>query len=96
MNLLWTKIGWEDYLYWQENNKKIVKKINNLISEIRRIPFEGTGKPEPLKFEFAGKWSRRIDGEHRLIYDISTAEIKGKDKVFKRVILMIYSCRYHY
>lgn len=59
--------AWEDYVYWQETDKNVVKKINKLLKEIERIPFSGIGKPEPLKYEFSGFWSRRITGEHRLI-----------------------------
>lgn len=76
--------GWEDYLYWQAIDKKVLKKINNLIKEIIRNPFFGTGKPEPLKHDLAGWWSRRIDLEHRLDYRIED------DAVF------ILQCRYHY
>lgn len=96
MNLLWTTNSWEDYLYWQDNNKKIAKKVNNLIAEIKRSPFEGIGKPEPLKFELTGKWSRRIDSEHRLVYEISKSEVKEKGKIFEKLTLIIYACRYHY
>ena len=76
--------AWEDYLYWQKIDKKIVKKINGLIKEIQRTPFEGTGKPEPLRYDLAGYWSRRIDREHRLIYQVVDNEI------------LIYACRFHY
>jgi toxin YoeB len=76
--------GWEDYLYWQKNDKKILKKINSLIKEIIRTPYEGTGKPEPLKFDLTGFWSRRIDQEHRLVYRVYGEE------------LHILACRYHY
>ncbi len=96
MNLLWTTNGWEDYLYWQDNNKNLVKKINNLLAAIKRSPFEGIGKPELLKFELAGKWSRRIDSEHRLVYEISKSEVKENGKLFQKETLIIYACRYHY
>ena len=69
-----TKNAWEDYLSWQTEDKKMLKKINELIIEIQRTPFEGIGKPEPIKFEFNGCWSRRIDREHRLVY-----QVKNKD-----------------
>jgi toxin YoeB len=76
--------SWEDYLYWQQTNKKYVKKINKLLKDISRQPFTGIGKPEPLKFQYAGYWSRRIDGEHRLIYKVKDDEIQ------------IVKCRFHY
>jgi len=76
--------AWEDYCYWQNENKKILKKINHLIKEIQRTPFEGEGKPEPLKFDLSGFWSRRIDQEHRIVY-----RVEGKD-------VHILSCRFHY
>ena len=84
MKLVWTELAWENYLFWQQTNKDILKKINVLIKDILREPFSGIGKPEALRFEFAGKWSRRIDGEHRLIYQVKEDE------------LIIYQCRYHY
>jgi toxin YoeB len=84
MVLTFTEIAWEDYLYWQKNDKKMVKKINELIKVIKRTPFEGIGKPEPLKYDLAGYWSRRIDQEHRLVYQIIDDE------------LLILACRYHY
>ena len=68
MNLLFTDEAWEDYLYWQTTDKKNLKKINNLIKDIKREPFHGIGKPEALKYEFSGFWSRRITDEHRLVY----------------------------
>jgi toxin YoeB len=84
MILTFTENAWEDYLYWQKIDKKILKKINGLIKEIQRTPFEGTGKPEQLKYDLAGYWSRRIDQEHRLVYQVTDSEI------------LIYACRYHY
>lgn len=84
MVLTFTENAWEDYLYWQKNDKKMVKKINELIKVIKRTPFEGIGKPEPLKYDLAGFWSRRIDQEHRLVYQIIDDE------------LLIYTGRYHY
>ncbi len=87
MNVLLTANAWEDYLYWQLTDKKIIKRINELIKDIRTSPFEGKGKPEPLKFELTGKWSRRINDEHRLVYEITGSEQKT---------LIIYACRYHY
>jgi toxin YoeB len=76
--------AWQDYLYWQKNDKKNVKRINQLIKDIERNPYEGIGKPEALKFDLTGFWSRRIDAEHRLVYCM-------KDE---RVIVV--QCRYHY
>lgn len=83
-NILWHKNAWEDYLYWQESDKKLVKKINALINEIDRTPFSGTGKPEPLKHLLENCWSRRINREHRIVYEINNKE------------LIILQCRYHY
>ena len=79
-----TDNGWVDYLYWQSQDKKIVKKINELIKDIERDNFSGIGKPEPLKHDLSGLWSRRITDEHRLIYSIEGNYIN------------ILSCRYHY
>jgi toxin YoeB len=84
MNLTFTQDSWDDYLYWNKTDKQIVKKINNLIKDIKRTPFEGLGKPEPLKHQLSGCWSRRITDEHRLVYEISEYG------------LVIISCRYHY
>jgi toxin YoeB len=76
--------AWDDYLYWQKNDKKILNKINRLIKEIAREPFEGIGDPEPLKYNWSGYWSRRITIEHRLVYKVTDDD------------LMIAQCRYHY
>ena len=84
MRIIFTKISWEDYTSWQNDDKKILKKMNELIKDIQRTPFEGKGKPEPLKFDLSGFWSRRINREHRLVYKVEDNEI------------LIYSCRYHY
>lgn len=84
MNILFTSSGWEDYLYWQKTDKSNLKKINKLIKEILREPFEGIGKPEALKFDLSGYWSRRITAEHRLIYKVTDDSI------------IILQCRYHY
>jgi len=84
MRIIFSKNAWEDYTSWQTEDKKILKKINNLIKEIQKSPYEGIGKPEPLKFDLAGLWSRRIDLEHRLVYKIENDD------------LLIYACRYHY
>lgn len=84
MIISWTELAWESYLYWQVNDKKILKRINELIKDIARNPFDGIGKPEPLRFEFAGKWSRRINEEHRIVYQVTDKEI------------VVFQCRYHY
>jgi toxin YoeB len=84
MKITFSQNAWEDYTPWQSEDKKILKKINSLIKDIQRNPYEGIGKPEPLKYDLAGLWSRRIDRDHRLVYQI----IKNE--------LLIYSCRYHY
>ena len=84
MRIIFTKNAWEDYTSWQVEDKRMLRKINSLIKEIQRSPYEGIGKPEPLKFDLAGLWSRRIDLEHRLVY-----KTEGED-------LLIYACRYHY
>ena len=84
MNVLFTEDGWEDYLYWQKIDKKIMKRINLLIKDITRTPYEGIGKPEGLKHDLAGKWSRRINDKDRLIYKIDDTTI------------YILACRYHY
>jgi len=84
MKLTFTDEAWDEYLYWQTRDKKILKKINTLIKDVKREPFGGLGKPEPLKHELAGYWSRHITQEHRLVYE-----------VFEESILVI-SCRYHY
>jgi toxin YoeB len=67
--------GWDDYLHWQQTDKAMLKRINLLIRDIQREPFTGLGKPEPLKFNFAGYWSRRIDDEHRIVYKVTDDEI---------------------
>jgi len=84
MILSWSDDAWEDYLYWQVTDKKILKRINQLIKSAKRTPAEGIGKPEPLKHERSGYWSRRINQEHRLVY-------KCADDA-----LFIVQCRYHY
>jgi toxin YoeB len=84
MKLCFVDESWEDYLYWQKTNKKIVLKINKLIKDIQRSPYNGLGKPEALKHKYSGYWSRRIDNEHRLIYRINNEE------------LWIVKCRFHY
>jgi toxin YoeB len=84
MKLIFVDESWEDYLYWQKTDKKMMKKINQLIKDISRSPFDGIGKPEPLKYKYQGYWSRRIDQEHRLIYKAVEDEI------------WIAKCRNHY
>ncbi len=84
MRKLFSDDAWEDYLYWQSTDKAILKKINSLIKEIERTPFEGSGKPEPLKHNLAGWWSRRINLEHRLVYKIENDTV------------VISQCRFHY
>ncbi|CAN1494556.1 toxin_Txe_YoeB, addiction module toxin, Txe/YoeB family [Spirosomataceae bacterium] len=84
MKKLFSDDAWEDYLYWQATDKSVMKKINTLIKEIERTPFEGSGKPEPLKHNLSGWWSRRINLEHRLVYKIENDTI------------VITLCRFHY
>jgi toxin YoeB len=88
MNVLFTRAAWADYLGWQDNDRDMAGRINRLIGEIRRAPFIGIGKPEPLRGNLTGWWSRRLTGEHRLVYRIvGTAETQR---------LEIMSCRFHY
>lgn len=84
MELCFSKTAWEDYLYWQQNDFKLLTRINELIKDIQRQPFTGIGKPEPLKFALKGYWSRRINHEHRLVYKVENKTI------------YIAQCRYHY
>ena len=84
MRYVFVEESWEDYLYWQKTDKKTLKKINDLLKDTARNPFTGLGKPEPLKYKYQGFWSRRIDLEHRLIYQVSEDEI------------LIAKCRFHY
>jgi toxin YoeB len=84
VKILFTEDAWEDHLYWQQHDKKILKKVNDLIKEITREPFTGTGKPEALRFSLSGYWSRRITQEHRIVY-----RVEGDT-------LFIAQCRYHY
>jgi toxin YoeB len=84
MIIAWSKHAWEDYLYWQTTDKKNLKRINDLIKDISRQPFQGLGAPEPLKHQWTGYWSRRIDKEHRLVYKTNDTEV------------LIAQCRYHY
>jgi toxin YoeB len=84
MKLVWDENAWEDYLWWQAQDRKILKRINALIKDIDRNGNEGMGKPEPLKHAFQGYWSRRITEEHRLVYKINNDEMR------------VAACRYHY
>ena len=82
--LAWTNDAWADYVYWQGQDKKTLKRINKLITDTKRSPFEGIGKPEPLKENLSGFWSRRVDESNRLVYTVSDSHIT------------VISCRYHY
>ena len=84
MRFVFTELAWEDYLFWQKNEKQKLKRINELLKDISRNLYECIEKPEPLKFNYAGFWSRRIDEEHRLIYKVVDDEIQ------------IVKCRFHY
>ena len=84
MKITFSESAWEDYLYWQKTDKKLLNKTNELIKAIIRTPYEGIGKPEPLKHGLAGYWSRRINDEHRLVYKVQDDS------------LLIAQCRYHY
>ncbi|MGY6529575.1 MAG: Txe/YoeB family addiction module toxin [Cyanobacterium sp.] len=84
MKISFLEDAWDDYLYWQTQDKKTLKRINQITKDIQRNPFDGIGKPEPLKFDLSGLWSRRINQEHRLIYQVLDDEI------------IIIQCRYHY
>jgi len=84
MTLSWAEKAWEDYLFWQKTDKKVLKRISLLLKDIKRQPFEGLGDPEPLKHNWSGYWSRRIDREHRLVYTVSDESI------------IVVQCRYHY
>jgi toxin YoeB len=84
MNTAFLTRAWEDYLHWQATDRQMLKRVNALIKECQRTPFEGTGNPEPLKHEFSGWWSRRIDREHRLVYRVSDGTLE------------IAQCRFHY
>lgn len=84
MKLTFAEQAWEDYLYWQSIDKKVLKRINTLIKDIKRNPFEGIGDPEPLKYHWSGFWSRRITKEHRLVYAVEQNAI------------LIAQCRFHY
>lgn len=84
MKLVFSDHAWEDYLYWQRTDRKVLERINKLIKGIQRSPFEGTGKPEPLKHGLSGYWSRRITDEHRIVYKVESDS------------LLLAQLRYHY
>ncbi len=84
MKFVFVEESWEDYLYLQKTDKNKLKRINELLKDISRNPYHGIGKPEPLKYKYSGFWSRRIDDEHRLIYQVKDEEI------------LIAKCRFHY
>jgi len=84
MKIIFLDQAWEDYLHWQNTDRAMLKKINSLIKEIERLPFEGIGKPEPLKHNLTGLWSRRINLDHRLVYKMENESI------------VLFQCRYHY
>ena len=84
MKILWADAAWEDYLWWRKTNDKVFQRINRLIENIQQMPFTGLGKPEPLKHELSGYWSRRITDEHRLVYKINDD------------CVVIAQCRYRY
>ena len=84
MKYIFVDESWEDYLYWQKEDRKTLKRINTLIKAIKREPFTGIGDPEPLKHTWSGYWSRRIDKEHRLVYKVNDSG------------LFVAQCRYHY
>ncbi|MFK3659585.1 Txe/YoeB family addiction module toxin [Scandinavium sp. NPDC088450] len=84
MKLIWAADAWKDYLWWQEHDRSVLTRINELIKECLRTPFSGKGKPEPLRHTLKGLWSRRVTGEHRLVYKVTDEA------------LLIIACRYHY
>jgi toxin YoeB len=86
MKLIFTERAWADYLWFQASERKLLKKINTLIKDIQREPYEGLGKPEALKSNLSGYWSRRIDSEHRLVYEVDDTQTE----------IVIISCRLHY
>ena len=84
MKIAFTESGWNDYLWFNEHNRKLLKRINLPIKDVLRSPFQGIGKPEPLKGDLSGYWSRRINDEHRLVYEVTSQE------------LIVVACRFHY
>jgi len=96
-DLWWSKRGWADYLYWQASDAARLRAVNDLINDIRRSPFNGLGKPEPLRENWSGWWSRRISLEHRLVYrllDIPTPGAKHASNAIR--MIQIAQCRFHY
>jgi len=89
MNFEFTKDAWEDFEYWIETDSNIVTKIKELLKDIKKTPFQGIGKPEPLKYDLKGFWSRRISGEHRLVY-----KVEGKKGTNQKCYIV--QCRFHY
>jgi toxin YoeB len=89
LRLLFTLRGWDDYQHWVATDREVLKRLNEVIRDVQRMPFQGLGKPEPLKGDLAGWWSRRITGEHRLVYRVT-----GKGPDDQRI--EIVACRYHY
>ena len=89
MNFEFTENGWEDFQFWIETDSSIVEKIKDLLNQIKKTPFQGIGKPEPLKHDLKGFWSRRITGEHRLVY-----KVEGKKGVDQKCYII--QCRFHY
>ena len=84
MNVAFLSQGWEDYLHWQTTDKQVLRKLNALIKECQRTPYGGSGRPEPLRYELSGWWSRRISDEHRLVYRVTDDALE------------IAQCRFHY
>jgi toxin YoeB len=84
MNLTFTPSAWDDYLWFVQRDRKLLKRINQLLQDVRRTPFEGIGKPEPLKGDLSGYWSRRVNDEHRLVYTVKSDAV------------VVIACRYHY
>jgi len=84
MILSWADLAWDDYLYWQKVDKRILKRINALLKDIKREPYSGVGSPEPLRHNWSGYWSRRINREHRLVYKVMDGEV------------IVAQCRFHY
>lgn len=84
MRIRWADEAWQDYLWWNEKDHRVLKRINLLLEAVEREPFRGIGKPEPLKHQWSGYWSRRINEEHRLVYKVSGG------------VIFVAACRYHY
>lgn len=97
-DVCFTRQAWDDYLHWQQHDPARLERINALIQDIRAIPFSGLGKPEPLKGNLSGWWSRRIDREHRLVYRLFATGVPQKGQGAHRPtrFLQIAACRFHY